>query len=150
MLQGLINAIPDILKILIEGSRNPVFLIFIWIEVSEDKEQLFVQLLLEQLHIDIKDNFQKSVVAAIILANDSGVEVDHQDISHSKCEQRSGLFKRHSLLLALHGVCAFDVEDNDILVFIQTEPNAFCGLTLANLRVHYFESSLEQEVQERA
>lgn len=47
MLQWLIDTIPNVLEVFIQSVFDPVHLVFLGIEVSQDKKELFVKLLFE-------------------------------------------------------------------------------------------------------
>jgi len=83
----LVDLLPDALDIVLKDDLDSVAIVATIIEVTQDKQQALRCLLIEELQIDLKDDFEQSVVAGSISAYVVGPHVDKEDICHCKGKQ---------------------------------------------------------------
>jgi hypothetical protein len=87
------NFVPDALDIALEYDLDPVAIVAAVVKVTQDEQYTLCGLLVEQLQVDFKDHLQQSIVASLVPTYIVRPHVDHENVRHGKCEQRSCLFK---------------------------------------------------------
>lgn len=78
----LVDLLPDALDIVLKDDLDSVPIVATVIEVTQDKQKALRCLLIEELQIDFKDDFEQSVVAGSISAHVVGPHVDKEDVCH--------------------------------------------------------------------
>lgn len=119
---GLKNCIPNLSKIALQILSN-FFKVVFWGEISENKKQFFLLLLIEKFQICLKNNFEYSKPRTFTSTNIFGPHVYQKYIGYHKRERRKCQLKCRAILFPFLAITTFDVKNQNFIVLTLGHPN---------------------------